>query len=384
MRQIVCLSTTPWYAHPTRKQEVMRRLPDAEILYFDPPVTYIGPLRDKSLWPRLTQWKKTRETPQENITVYGSPPFIPFYNKKQQANIFSQWRLSRFVRKKMKEHGFKKPILWLYHPSSIEILVNVPYSSVVYDCVDNHAAYPGFIDPVFVNGMEGDLCKKADTIFTTAEGIYRRLFHYKRDRTHLIPNGANFDLFSKAADPSLPVPEDMKGISSPVLGFVGTLMECIDLPLVEKAARARPDWSFVFVGPVLPGVKLGALPELPNVHLLGPKPHEEVVSYIARFDVCLNLFQSNALSKDVSPLKFYEYLATGKPIVSTPEPRQVHDFKDVICLASDGDDFLRQCELALGESDPALTARRREIGKACSWDSRVAEIVEHLTENGVF
>jgi hypothetical protein len=173
-------------------------------------------------------------------------------------------------------------------------------------------------------------------------------------------------------------------IQRPILGFTGAMQHCIDYDLVAYAAHKHPEWSFVFIGAPLPGVDTSVLNGISNVHLLGKKPYKDMINYLAYFDVCLNIFREGDLSKDVSPLKFYEYLVTGKPIVSTPQPEQVQDFADVVYIASSPDEFVEKCEAAIREKSNWHIQRRRELGKACSWDSRVSEMRNILLQNGVF
>ncbi|MGI6578284.1 MAG: glycosyltransferase [Eubacteriales bacterium] len=377
MQQIVCLSTSNWYGIPTRKQQVMGRIKDAEILYFEPPVTLIAPFKDKEASPRLSAYKNDGTKPISNITVYAMPPVMPFYNKYRSINKINQRRLASFVKSKMKEHGFENPILWVYHPSSVDAVDHIPHSSLIYDCVDRHAGYPGLIDPAVVNKMESQLAAKSNVVFATAKGLHDTLSQYN-ENTYLIPNGANYELFSRVDDPALPIPDDLFNIRKPVLGFSGALQECINYDYVAYAAKLHPEWSFVFIGSPLPGVDLSVLKGLPNIHLLGRKNYKDMVNYLAYFDVCLNIFKSGDLAKDVSPLKFYEYLATGKPIVSTPQPEQVLEYSDVVYIASTPEEFVEKCAVAIKEKSNWHTSRRRELGKASSWDSRVDEMRQIL------
>lgn len=117
MRKIVCLATSPWYPIPTRKQQVMSRIPDAEILYFDPSITFIAPMKDKAAQPGLTNYKKAGVHPQENITVYALPPVLPFFYKFRWINKLNQQKIARFVRKKMREHGFEDAVCGSIRPS---------------------------------------------------------------------------------------------------------------------------------------------------------------------------------------------------------------------------------------------------------------------------
>lgn len=377
MNQIVCVSTSPWKPLPMSKQQIMSRLPDCEIIYFDPPVTFIAPLKDKSAKAKLKLYKQPGDKINDHITTYTMPPVLPFFNKCRLINKLNQRRLARYVKKVMKAHGFTKPIIWAYSHTCCDLVKHIPHKAVVYHCVDRHSAFKGLIDPELVDNMEYDLCRQADAVFCTAEGLKARLLPYN-PQTVYIPNGANFELFSQAASGDLTCPKDMEDIKGPVLGFVGALQECNEYGYILEAAKAKPQWSFVFIGSKLPGVDLSQLEQQPNVHFLGTKPHEELPAYISRFDVCLNLFKTDELTKDVSPLKFYEYLATGKPIVSTPEPQQIMQYADLIHIASSSEDFIQKCEEAIAEKDESLTEKRLAAGKSCSWDSRVSEFVSIL------
>ena len=175
----------------------------------------------------------------------------------------------------------------------------------------------------------------------------------------------------------------MKGLKHPVFGFVGMLQECIDYALIEKLARERPDATIFLIGRTLPGVDLTHLQKYPNIVFHGLVPQPELPAYLAQMDVCLNVFRAGALSKDVSPLKFYEYLATGKPVVSTREPLQVEDFADVVYIAHDEAEFIELCDKAAAENDPDKVAKRLAYGEQCSWTERVHQIEQVLYAKGV-
>ena len=382
MNKIVCLATSCYHPFPTRKQHVMNRIASEEILYFEPSVTYLAPLKDKTAWKRLTMYLGKGERARDNLTVYATPPNLPFFNKFRFINKLNQKRLARFVRKKMKAHGFENPILWCYSPTSADAIKYIPHSALVYDCVDRHSAYKGFIDVDTVNALERDLASTADTVFATASGLYDTLSAYN-EKTVMLPNGVNFEHFHKAAEEKLPVPQDIADMRHPIIGFVGMLQECIDYEKIEIIAKERPEWNVVLVGKPLPGVNLEHLEKYKNIHFLGMKKYDELPAYIQNFDVCLNVFRDGDLSKDVSPLKFYEYLATGKPVVSTPQPDQVLQYADAVYIAKGSEDFIEMCEAAMSEPDTTKTEKRIEYARACSWDSRVREMESILKSNGV-
>lgn len=376
MKQFVCLSTSPWFPIPTRKQQVMSRLTDAQILYFDPPVTYIAPLKDKNAREKLRAYKKPGQKVRDNITVYATPPVLPFFNKFRFINRLNQKRIARYVNKKCRLHGFDVPILWVYSPTAVDCVDRIGRSTLVYDCVDRHSAYGGLMDPALVDEMELELAGKADQVFATAKSLRDRLYEVNQT-AKFIPNGANFERFVAASQPQ-PMPEDFPAGDGPVFVFVGALQGCIEYGFIEYAAKARPDWRFVFLGRQVAGVDLSRLQALPNCHFLGLRPNEKLPQYLAHCDVCLNLFDQSDLSRDVSPLKFFEYLATGKAIVSTPQPEQILQFSGDIHITKTPEAFLASCEAALSDNTPERTARRIELGRASSWDSRVAQMEEVL------
>ncbi|MBR5543288.1 MAG: glycosyltransferase [Oscillospiraceae bacterium] len=382
MNKVVCLSTSCYHPFPTRKQHVMNRLTADEILYFDPPVTYLAPLKDKTAWKRLFIYLGRGERARDNLTVYATPPMLPFFNKSRAINKLNQKRMARFVRCKMKKHGFENPILWCYSPTSADATPYIPHSALVYDCVDRHSAYKGLINEEVVNTLERDLAVAADTVFSTAAGLHDTLSKYN-EKAVMLPNGVNFEHFYTAATEELEKPADMAEIKGPVMGFVGMLQECIDYEIIEHIAKEKPEWSVVLVGRPLPGVNLDYLKAYGNIHFLGMKKYDELPAYIKHFDVCLNVFRDGDLARDVSPLKFYEYLATGKPVVSTPQPEQVLDYSDAVYIARGGEDFVLKCEEAMSEPNGEKTALRIEYARKCSWDERVSEMERILQQNGV-
>lgn len=378
--KVVCLSTINYHPLPTRKQNVMNRLRNTEVLYFDPPVSIIAPLKDKKCKDRLTAYKTQKDKPQENVTVYALPPVLPFFYKFRWLNKWNQKRQAQFIRQKMQEHGFgEDTVLWCYSPSSADILEYLPHQKLVYDCVDRHSAYKGHWNPDIVNAMEKDLAEKCDMVFSTAQGLHETLSAYNA-HAEMIPNGCAYEIFSQVytkAD-TLSCPEKMKNLKHPVFGFVGMLQECIDYDLMEALAKTHPEATVFCIGRTLPGVDLSRFDKYPNVVFNGLVPQKELPQYIAQFDVCLNVFRAGMLSKDVSPLKFYEYLATGKPIVSSKEPLQVEDFKDVVYIAENTEQFLQMCDMAAAEQDEAKRSKRVAYGAQCSWDERVHQMEKTL------
>ena len=375
MRKILCLSTSNYYPFPTRKQNIMNRMTDAEIIYIDPPVTYIAPLKDSAARSQIYRSKEPYKQAQPHKKVYAQPPVLPFYNKIRAVNRRNQQDFARYVKRILKENKWGNDFwLWVYHPMYCDLVPALAkelrmsakelWAHTVYDCVDRHSAYPGMINPAVVDTMEEDLAGDCAFVFATAQGLYDRLKAFNRN-AYLIPNGCNFELFSKTAS----LEKTEKGT---VFGFVGVVQECTDMSCLTALAKAFPDAKIRIIGKKLPGVDTTGLEALGNVEFKGLVPQEELPQYIKDFDVCLNVFADNDLSKDVSPLKFYEYLATGKPVVSTPVPLQVLEYDDCIYIARSTAQFVEKCGQALLENpDDPRRAMRIEKARLCSWDERV-------------
>lgn len=386
MKKILCLSTSNYYPFPTRKQNIMNRLTDCSVIYVDPPVTIIAPIKDPKAKDRVNAYKVGGQISKEypHVKYYAQPPVLPFFNKRRGINEINQKRFAKYLADIVTQNNFDPDhfILWCYSPTSCDVVAPLAralgvdsaglWARTVYDCVDRHSAYPGLIDPKVVDEQEEDLARSAKYVFATADGLYDRLKEYNSN-ARMVPNGANYPLFSTV--------QKLKAGSKeqPIFGFVGALQECTDYDFIRAIASAFPNDKVQLIGRALPGVDLSWIKNYANIELHPPVPQSELPEYIKNFDVCLNCFADNDLSKDVSPLKFYEYLATGKPVLSTPVPLQVRTFEECIYIVETPEELKTQCLAALNEpEDSPRRAMRIEAAKHCSWDERVKEIRTYL------
>lgn len=377
------MSTTAWDNHFTRKQQVMSRMNDCEIAYVNPAVTKLSMLRDPSAKPYAARFLQPPVKVDDNITVYSLPALMPFYNKNRMINRLNVKKyVLPLINRIMAQQHFDNPVLWLYHPSYVDLAGTFCHGPLVYDCIDRHSAYKGQIDPVLVDAMELELAGKCDTVFATAQGLYDTLAP-KCSHTHLIPNGANCELFGRVHSESFEIPEEMANIGTKIVGFVGALQECIDYELLCESADETPELTYVLIGPVIPGVDISALTAKKNVRHIAARPQNDLPRYIASFDCCINPFRSGRLAMDVSPLKFYEYLATGKPVVSTPQPLQVNDFKHIVRITDGAAGFAAACREAVNDNDALRISTQLEEAQKCSWDARVSLMREKLAMQNI-
>lgn len=374
-RDIICIAPVDWDPIWNRSQQLMSRLPGSfRVLYVEPPATLLSAFKDRSLWFKWWRWAEGPRRIKENIFLYSPPVVLPFGNLSGRINHINQRWLLIFVRNIARSLGFKNPIIWTYLPGSLALARGLDPGALVYDCVDEHSQFTGLINSEVVLSMERDLLVGSDLTFTTARGLYDAKKSYGRN-IYLVPNAADTGHFALAQREDTPVPEEIAGLPRPVLGFVGVIHHWIDLDLIEYLAKKRPGWSLAMIGPVGAGVSVEHLQSLPNVYFFGRRDKEALPGYMKAFDVCLNPFRKNELTDRVNPLKLYEYLASGKPVVSVDMPG-VMDFRDIIEIAGDYEGFLQGVERALELEDDVRKSRRLKAAGENSWENRVEEMLE--------
>lgn len=378
-QEIICVSSVDWDPIWTRKQQIMSRLDSSNrILYVEPPGTLISPLKNPSFWRKWRPWGWFAGRPRPNIFLFHPPVVLPFGNLYPLVAKVNQYWLAFWLRQAVRRLGMKRPILWTYLPGTATLARLIEHKLLVYDCVDEHGAYRGLVREEAVWEQEKELLQRADVTFVTAPGLYERRKDYAR-RIYYLPNAADVAHFNKAAAPATVVPAEIERLPRPRLCFVGVIQEWVDTALLAYMARERPDWSLILIGPVAPGVRLHGLDQMPNVFLLGRKPKEALPNYLKGCDVCLNVFRPSALTANVSPLKFYEYLASGRPVVSTDMPA-VREFADIVAIAKDGPGFVRAVEETLAIENEARQRERLLRAREHSWEARAAFMEEKIAE----
>jgi UDP-galactopyranose mutase len=207
----------------------------------------------------------------------------------------------------------REPVLWFYTPAALEFADALPAAVTVYDCMDELSAFQGASPEL--PGLEADLLNRADVVFTGGMSLYE-LKRRRHPNVHAFPSAVDVAHFAQARN-SLPEPRDQVAIPHPRVGFFGVIDERLDRDLVAGIARLRPDWQFVLVGPVVK-IEPHSLPRAKNIHYLGRKSYDELPAYLAGWDAAMMPFARNAATRFISPTKTPEYLAAGKPVVSTP------------------------------------------------------------------
>jgi hypothetical protein len=270
---------------------------------------------------------------------------------------------------------FDSPVHWFYSPMTARaVLESVESQGVVYDCMDELANFK-FAPPTLAV-REQFLLQRADLVFTGGFALYQAKSTQHRN-THFFGCGVDVQHFARAHDPNTPVPEEVSSLPKPVLGYFGVIDERLDYELIELLAKQMPLASVVMVGPAAK-VRPKDLPSLSNIHWLGQRSYSELPALVKGFDVCLMPFALNAATQFINPTKTLEYLAAGKPVVSTAVPDVVHGFSDLVEIGASRPDFVARIQQSLGRSDPLRTKRGLERAQAASWESIVASMRGHL------
>lgn len=377
---IVCVSSLDWDVHWTSKQQIMHRLSAANrVLYVEEPVTLLAPFRVPERWARFRAVVPRLRREGPGLWVLTPPPLLPFGNLRPWINALNQRVLAAYIRWAERRIGFCDALLWTYLPTSISLLDHLPAGPLVYHCVDEHSAYAGFVSPDVVRGYDDALTARADLVITTAENL-RASRAPLNPRTFHVPNAADVLHFKRALDPTLELPEDIAALPAPRIGVIGVHDQRLDVAALEAIAAADPSWSVVLVGPVRHAeVDEARLRRLPNVHFLGAKPLSQVPAYLKALDVALIPYTLTELSRNIFPLKLYEYLAGGVPVVSAALP-ELAGFAGTIHLAAAATDYPGLVARALAEDGPALRAARLEVAARNTWDRRV-ETISGLVED---
>lgn len=375
-RLMLTISAGEWDGINHRPHHFMRRFAVGgwKVLYLEPPATFIAPFKNRHFLKRWKNWLLGLRRESQNLYLLAPPPVLPFGNKYRFINKFNQGLIAGTVKRACRSLGYTGMDVYSFLPWAVDLLPHIKYDRVIYDCVDDHTAFSGFIDAGMVYQMERELMGRADVSFATA----KKLYEDRRDWSsnfYIIPNGAEYEHF---AAEGRDIPGDLGEIMHPVAGFVGGISDWVDVSLMAAAARQLPEMTFVLVGPVLTDVS--CLEALDNVRLLGPKPYANLPAYVRFFDVCLVPFKINKLTESVNPIKMFEYLAAGKPVVSTPLP-EVLPYQDVVAVAEGEQETVAAIRAALepeAHSQERVESRRK-VARENSWDARwrkAAELIE--------
>lgn len=368
MAHIICLGGSRWLKRATRTQQLLTQLDrHHQILYFQPPPSLI------SQDPRKSDYKKEAIHPAENVSVYTLPPTFDLTNYDHPRLLqYNLKKMTKFIQEKVRKHKVQDALLWVCSPFYVGLLDTLQYRGLVYDCYQDWS--------LFDIRWESILANRADVLFAASPGLVEHLAPCSSNIA-LIPNGCNVRLYQRSEDLTIQAPDPLLHIPGPLLGYLGDVTRYVDLKPVCQAARANPNWSFVFAGrcsrenPLYKAAK-----ELPNIHFIGKLPQSALPIYASHFDVLIDLLDTDDPEEDVVPSRIYEYLVVGKPIAAMYPARFTPVFPDVIYGARSAAEFIDACQQALLESSGYTAIRRKQYGAEADWLSR-AQTAQRVLDN---
>lgn len=355
---IVCFCHLRWNFTFQRPNHLMSHFArERRVLYIEEPI-YDGPsarIETEDISDTLTvctpHWADTEEGRSEAV----------------QARLLAEFLEAR---------GVYDPIVWFYTPMALPLADGIRAKAVVYDCMDELSLFLGA--PKELLDREQALLDRADVVFTGGHSLYESK-NTRHPSVYAFPSSVDVGHFAPTAQQVRPDPEDQKDISRPRVGFFGVIDERMDLELVRRTALERPMYQFVFIGPVVK-ISEHTLPKAANIHYLGPKEYAELPSYLHGWDVAIMPFALNDSTRFISPTKTLEYLAGGKPVVSTAVRDVVVPYARLGAVRiADHDDF----SVALDEAiaDRPTAAYRRTIQTILndrSWEKTWRDMSELL------
>lgn len=373
-KEIVCISTSNWDFPYGSRQQIMTRLANNNrILYVEAQISLLHILKDPfNGLKRIEKSLKGTSRKKNSLYIYTPLPLIPFGNFFFYINTINQFILLFFLKKQMKKIGFKRPILWIYPPNSFSLIGKMGEVLSIYYCIDD---FPTEIDQKrrkrTLSFFENEILRKADLVFTCTKSLYEKRKRVRED-IFFLRNGVDFDFFNKKDH--LEVPSDISNICYPRIGFLGTMDSRIDVSLISSIASERPGWQIILIGKdMLHKEDRNALNFHSNIHMLGFRKYELLPKYIHMMDVCIIPYKTEGFSGCVFPIKVLEYLASGKPVVSTFLP-ELYDFQDVVKLSNNQEEFIENIDMYLKNNNEL--SRRREVAAAHSWTEKVNTLSE--------
>lgn len=360
---LVCLSHLRWDFVFQRPQHLLTRCAkERRVFLFEEPIFEEG----DSWWLEVSK----RES-----GVWIAVPHLPSGSDAETITAMQQ----KLVDQLFAEYAIASPILWYYTPMALSFTNHLKPLAIVYDCMDELSAFKGA--PPALREWEKELFKRADVVFTGGQSLYEVKRH-QHPNAHPFPSSIDVAHFAQAKSITQD-PADQANIPHPRLGFYGVIDERMDIELIDGIAQARPDWHLVLIGPVVK-IDPEKLPRYTNIHYLGGKSYQELPSYLAGWDVAILPFARNESTRFISPTKTPEYLAAGKPVVSTSIRDVVRPYgeQNLVHIADTVEEFVAAAEIAMQQTQqyPEWKNQVNTFLSQTSWDKTWASMIQLVKE----
>jgi glycosyltransferase involved in cell wall biosynthesis len=364
VQDLVCFSHLRWDFVYQRPQHLMSRFAKQyRVFFIEEPVYHKGPdscsvlLSDEKVW--IVKPVLQEQAPSALSVV------------SRQKILLNQF---------FKDKKIQKYIAWYYTPMALKFSSHLSPQIVVYDCMDELSAFK--FAPAEIKIMEAELFKKAHVVFTGGHNLYKAKKHAHHN-IYPFPSSIDKEHFFQARK-KIQDPADQEKIPHIRFGFYGVIDERFDINLVREVAERRPDWQFILVGPVVK-INPADLPQRDNIHYLGSKSYKELPYYLSGWDISMIPFEKNESTKYISPTKTPEYLAAGKPVISTSIADVVTPYgdKNLVYIADSADEFIAAAETELSKTVGQYQKWLNEVDsflKNVSWDHTSHEMYGRINE----
>ena len=361
---LVCFSHLRWDFVYQRPQHLLTRCAkDRRVFFVEEPIFGNGSMR-----------LEVRECKS------GVQVVVPHLPEGLDSEIATSAVLKDMIQQLFVSHSISDYVLWYYTPMALSFTDNLKPIACVYDCMDELSAFKGA--DTRLQQYEKSLFERANLVFTGGHTLYQAKKNQHR-AVYAFPSSIDRAHFANARS-NQPDPVDQKNIPHPRLGFFGVIDERFDIELLDNAAAARPDWHFVMIGPVVK-IDPASLPRRANIHYLGSKSYEELPAYLSGWDIALLLFARNDATRFISPTKTPEYLAAGRPVISTSITDVVRPYGEqgLVQIADTADELIEAAEriLSPGYERSQWLQRVDKFLAGMSWDqtwSEMAALIDNV------
>lgn len=370
-KDILFISTNLYDSFPSRKPRFAHYLEELgyRILYVEPPYTILAIFKKDF----LKQIRRGIEKKTENFYLLRTFAWFPFFKKSILINLVDNYIFLFRIHKTMKKLGFNPSLIFTYMPFLPFALKSLK-AKIVYDCVDDHASFKGLINPKVVNYLERKTVNISDTVITTGNEKLQNKIRIFGKEPIVIENGVDWKIFANNIMYKKNI--DIKK----QIVYVGTISYWFDLDLIKSIAKKFNNYKVILVGPAQ--IDISSLKDFKNIIMTGKMEQKEIAAILRESAVSIIPFKITPLTEKIDPLKAYEYIASGIPVVSTAVGGVD---KLPIYIAKTQDEFLEKIQQAINEDSFEKRKERVILSKNFSWETKykqVKKIVEDILKEG--
>jgi len=385
---IISFSITPWNKFCNNRHQILFRLAKKNKVVWIYPPFYIRDLFKRS--KKTVDTKSGLHQVRKNLYIYKFPKLLPMnYKFTWVEKILDELRFI-FLNRNLKKlrSCCDNTILWIWEPYFVNAIGKCRADIVCYYIYDEYSLFESAeVTRNKIRIMEKKILRRADIVFAVSKTLQNNKKHVRGD-IYVVPNGVDFEVFSRAREQNAKIPSDLCNVPRPRIGYVGAIKGgYIDFELLNYLAEKRKNWSIVLIGPEVYLNREGSMKYVKrlkarsNVYFLGWKNVDQLPYYVNGLDVCLICYKldeeksKNKPQYYCSPLKLFEYFALGKPVVSVNIPA-IREFRHLLRIATSKEQWIQAIEESLKKTDLSLVEKRIEVARRNSWDHKVELISE--------